>query len=629
MLSLNAPYPFFADIDGDPLDDGYIYVGLVDQNPETAPVAAYWDEALTQPAEQPLRTSNGYIVRNGTPARVYVSGDDFSMTAKRPNGVVIFYAPSVSAISTLRNDLADDTSATSGSGMVGFSWAVPYSSGSIGYAIQHFDFYRLTNKPTTLPGYGITDAASILDLKSVRDQLTSLNASTISYSDNASFTETWANLTAWTLAGTPGLQVNSNRAYSTNQGAGSGANHSYATGNSGRFREVAQIVYPATAGSSGGIIVGVSTDTAGSAPTSGAGAAYGIYSRVDNVVLSWAAGVSAIPSGAGIAAAGAHTITVAGDENYVSAVLRKNDGATESRARWLRSSINVQNLYCFNSDTRQLTGMAIGGLGAKQAQATVSPRAGIEDQGASVMWTAAGNASFRVALPNTYDSRIPSKLAICFHGNGSDENHFADNANGKVVANALLDAGYIVLSCANSPNTSTWGSQAGLDAYVTAYNYVKARFAIGPVVFYANSMGSIESLLTLADSRIPGVVAWCGTSPTFSLLNNYNHINGGFQFRATINTAYGITGVVPNDYATLTAGHDPALMIGYSFRRVPMKVIVATDDVDVPKSENADLLQAAISPYATVNVTSTTGGHSFDFTPFAASIVSFFDGYAK
>jgi hypothetical protein len=129
MLSLSSPYPFFTDKDGDPLDAGYIYVGEVALNPETSPVTVYWDQAQTQPAAQPLRTLNGYIVRNGTPARAYVDGDDFAITVKDKRGIVLFYERSVSAASGLREDLASTTDAGLGAAMIGYNPAQPYSSG--------------------------------------------------------------------------------------------------------------------------------------------------------------------------------------------------------------------------------------------------------------------------------------------------------------------------------------------------------------------------------------------------------------------------------------------------------------------------------------------------------------------
>lgn len=136
MLSIAGPYPFFPDINGGPLDGGYVYVGEVDQSPETAPVTVYWDEALTKPALQPLRTQAGYIVRNGTPARVYASGDDVSMLCKRANGVPIFYEGSVAGVSTLRMDLTSTTDPAKGAGMGGFDWPLNYVVKTIGWGIQ-------------------------------------------------------------------------------------------------------------------------------------------------------------------------------------------------------------------------------------------------------------------------------------------------------------------------------------------------------------------------------------------------------------------------------------------------------------------------------------------------------------
>ncbi len=161
MLSLASPYPFFTDKAGDPLDGGYIYVGEVNQNPETAPVVAYWDEAGTQPAAQPLRTLAGYIVRNGTPARAYVDGDDFSMTVKDKRGVVLFYDRSVAAASGVRDDLLDPLDPTKNAGMIGFNPALNYAVGTLGARlagdINPKDF------PWLAKGDGVSDDAAAIN----------------------------------------------------------------------------------------------------------------------------------------------------------------------------------------------------------------------------------------------------------------------------------------------------------------------------------------------------------------------------------------------------------------------------------------------------------------------------------
>lgn len=81
-MPIAPPFPQFTDKSGAPLNGGYIYIGQSGMNPETSPVNIYWDPALTIPAAQPLRTMGGYIVRNGTPAAVFVSELDFSITVR-------------------------------------------------------------------------------------------------------------------------------------------------------------------------------------------------------------------------------------------------------------------------------------------------------------------------------------------------------------------------------------------------------------------------------------------------------------------------------------------------------------------------------------------------------------------
>jgi hypothetical protein len=97
-LSVEAPYPAFAGTDGQPLEDGFINVGVVNLNPITNPIAAFFDAALTIPAEQPIRTSGGYPVYQGTPARFYV-GSDYSIQVKDKKGSVVYTSLNGNAVS--------------------------------------------------------------------------------------------------------------------------------------------------------------------------------------------------------------------------------------------------------------------------------------------------------------------------------------------------------------------------------------------------------------------------------------------------------------------------------------------------------------------------------------------------
>jgi len=91
-LSIQPTYPIFTDIDGQPLEDGYIWIGVANLAPITNPITVYWDAALTIPAAQPIRTRGGYPMNSGTPARLYVNSD-YSIQVQNKNGSVLYSAP--------------------------------------------------------------------------------------------------------------------------------------------------------------------------------------------------------------------------------------------------------------------------------------------------------------------------------------------------------------------------------------------------------------------------------------------------------------------------------------------------------------------------------------------------------
>lgn len=90
-IAVNPPFPLFTDADGQPLDDAYIYIGTANQNPVSNPITVYWDSALTITAAQPIRTSGGYPVYNGTPTRFYTNSD-YSILVRDKNGAFVYTA---------------------------------------------------------------------------------------------------------------------------------------------------------------------------------------------------------------------------------------------------------------------------------------------------------------------------------------------------------------------------------------------------------------------------------------------------------------------------------------------------------------------------------------------------------
>lgn len=90
--SIVSPFPVFNDLDGTPLENGYIYIGQSNLNPETAPVNVFWDAARTIPAAQPIRTIGGFPSRNGSPSNVYVEADTYSITVRNSRRVFVYSA---------------------------------------------------------------------------------------------------------------------------------------------------------------------------------------------------------------------------------------------------------------------------------------------------------------------------------------------------------------------------------------------------------------------------------------------------------------------------------------------------------------------------------------------------------
>jgi hypothetical protein len=91
-FSIQPPYPIFTDRDGTPLENGYVWIGAANLDPQVNPIAVYWDEGLTQLAGQPIRTRGGYPSNNGTPARLYVASD-YSIRVQNKNGSFLYSAP--------------------------------------------------------------------------------------------------------------------------------------------------------------------------------------------------------------------------------------------------------------------------------------------------------------------------------------------------------------------------------------------------------------------------------------------------------------------------------------------------------------------------------------------------------
>ena len=140
-ISVSAPFPILTDIDGSPLDAGYVYIGQANLDPVAFPKSAYWDASLTTPAAQPIRTTGGYPVRNGSPARIYTDGD-YSIRINNKNGTLVYSSPaSTDRLDSWQigynggtvRDVLDAVTGPSGAASVGY---MPAGTGAVATNVQ-------------------------------------------------------------------------------------------------------------------------------------------------------------------------------------------------------------------------------------------------------------------------------------------------------------------------------------------------------------------------------------------------------------------------------------------------------------------------------------------------------------
>lgn len=84
-LQIGNAFQVILDKNGSPLDGGYVFIGEVGQNPEAYPIQIFYDENLTIPVPQPVKTINGYFARNGNAAKIFCAVSSCSITVRDRN----------------------------------------------------------------------------------------------------------------------------------------------------------------------------------------------------------------------------------------------------------------------------------------------------------------------------------------------------------------------------------------------------------------------------------------------------------------------------------------------------------------------------------------------------------------
>lgn len=90
------PHLYIGDVTGKPLDYGMVFFGEPNKDPEFYPINIFYDEALTIPAMQPVRSKGGFLNANGDMVEVYAAEQLYSVKVLDAHGVKVFYQPRMS-----------------------------------------------------------------------------------------------------------------------------------------------------------------------------------------------------------------------------------------------------------------------------------------------------------------------------------------------------------------------------------------------------------------------------------------------------------------------------------------------------------------------------------------------------
>lgn len=104
------PFAPFLDRRGLPLT-GALYIGTEGFDPETSPVTAYFDRALTLEAPQPITVVGGFPRNAGNPTLLYVAEETFSMRTRDEDGGEVFYVANAATDSAEFQPLDSDLTA--------------------------------------------------------------------------------------------------------------------------------------------------------------------------------------------------------------------------------------------------------------------------------------------------------------------------------------------------------------------------------------------------------------------------------------------------------------------------------------------------------------------------------------
>jgi acetyl esterase/lipase len=208
-----------------------------------------------------------------------------------------------------------------------------------------------------------------------------------------------------------------------------------------------------------------------------------------------------------------------------------------------------------------------------------------------------------IYVPSGYNSEIPNKFIIFFHGAGGGAYDLLQNDPlHNSMLKAFLKSGYILIGSDYS-TIQNWGNESSLSETKQMLVYYRSKFNLedNPYV-YMSSMGGSTALNAIAHGIInpKAVVA---VSP----VTNLNDMYIG-QFQSSLNLAYHSQDVT--EFNKASVGYNPVDDDPVVFLKIPMLIWDSDSDTVVNKKQNTDLLKERVNKIGgNVNVVETSGEH--------------------
>lgn len=103
------PHLYIGDPSGRPLDNGSIYFGEPDKDPQEYPIDLFYDSGLTIAAAQPVKTKGGFMYANGNMIEVYAAEQSYSVKVLDVHGQLVFYKPVVTRTIDSKTTIKSDS----------------------------------------------------------------------------------------------------------------------------------------------------------------------------------------------------------------------------------------------------------------------------------------------------------------------------------------------------------------------------------------------------------------------------------------------------------------------------------------------------------------------------------------